>query len=178
MRGDIVDTLKNLEGKISSTGDGQGRSLPEDFGKAISLCAHNSNLDLIPVSHAERLLSMGQVMLDGTKSIEQRIPFSQSKKFVESLMSVISISGARKETQQQVGNVNESPITSISSHSCFEFAIRTVLGMIDKSALLTRYVKTAGGAPAVRELLRALGQILVHDELYLTQVNKVNTDIT
>lgn len=176
-----VTKVKNVESKpvkksmksnfdelhhISKTGKINAEDVNEITRIIVDFTAYNYGIEEKGIG--ERLLkAIGEVIdIAANHDRNSSVLFSQNVHFITSLIETI------KHYKFLFGTLQfrtDDIKTSFTSHYCYELTILILLGLIDQSACMKAFVKTMDMTSVV-VLTEALGDIMIHDLSYNTQV--------
>jgi len=162
LKGDILSCQKELTALVKGKKDVSGE-LVEQISQMVMTFAHDS---FIPVEYSEKLLTgIGNFMEIHSEDERSYVAFAKSSQFIEALVGIVNAF----ECRLTLGQSQTTNTSSFASHCCYELTLFMLLGLLDKTQILRAFVKSVS-VDVLHSLLTAIGTIIVHDYLYLTQV--------
>ena len=162
LKGDILSCQKELAALVKGKKEVSGE-LVEQISSMVMTFAHDS---FIPVEYSEKLLTgIGNFMEIHSEVEKSYVVFAKSSHFIEALIGIVNAF----ECRLTLGQSQTTNTSSFASHCCYELTLFMLLGLLDKTQILRVFARSVS-IDMLHSLLTAIGTVIVHDYLYLTQV--------
>lgn len=155
----IIDELRKI---VESSNMIKEQNVPERVCEFIETFLKRR---FVPVEYAEKLLSIVANIVEKAETEGSLDMFAQDQHFLLLLIQIIDAFSKNNTTASVLMN-------SFRSHYCYELVLFILLGFVEKTKTLSIFVNTVLNVDdLMKSLLQALNKLVMHDELYLTQVS-------